>query len=132
MLGRTFRTIVYPAYFFLASFFWSLRVLTRHPLSKREAELLCEKFQFLIGENFEQAHVQSPLIKYVVVAPFDDINKYIFIVEFSKSRDPFESLNIYAGGQFDVILIAEIISHTTSINYKDLDDYLNEKNQQKK
>ena len=101
--------------------------MARHPLSFEEANHICSNFQYLVGKRLNSGRTVSK-IDSVVVAPFDDVNKYIFMLEFRNRRDAPEALKMYDGNDYDVIVIGVVHGESTEYICKDLESYLAETN----
>ena len=76
------------------------------PFSRKQAERACKDFSTLIGKPLEvRADLCEPIIN-VVIAPFDELNKWIFLQNLNESDDLAEAMSFYQPSYFDVILLA--------------------------
>lgn len=79
------------------------------PYSFAEANELCEEFQYIKGNNYNES--ASSTISAVVVTPFDPVSKNRFVMLFLMLNDAKTVLSMdYAGAQYDVIVISGSIA----------------------
>jgi hypothetical protein len=100
--------------------------MNRQPLNRKEAEELCESYRWLVGRRFNTDPEDTTTVECVAVAPYDDINKYIFIAQYKDCQDVAKALNLYEGEVFDVVVIAQVISERIKVLVTDLRTYLEE------
>ena len=94
------------------------------PLTLRQAQNLARDYQDLVGQSFTQ-NDPCEHIECVAVAPYDEINKWIFVAYYTELKCPDQSIAYYTGHFYDVIVMAWSVSEGRYI-YKDLKVYLNE------
>jgi hypothetical protein len=72
-----------------------------------KANEVCNKFQYLVGKEFDIHLEGSPKIHYVLVAPHDLVAQNIFLAEFRQSHNQEEAMAgiNYKGHYFDVLLV---------------------------
>jgi hypothetical protein len=104
--------------------FVRIYLMERKPLTRIEAEQLSLAYQYLQGQLFD--HDDGSIIQCVTIAPFDPINKLIFLYEYRDSANPEEALEFYCGFDFDVIIVAKIEGKQPSLAYRELAAYLND------
>jgi hypothetical protein len=102
--------------------------MSRTPLTKEQAERISKDYQYLIGKEFINEHSVAATIEAVTVAPYDDINKYIFLLAYCECRDLRAALNNYEGHVFDVLLVGKCSSETAELVHRELIPYLKENN----
>jgi hypothetical protein len=97
--------------------------MTLMPMTLAEAEHLCDLYSILKGEVLCGCGEQQNLIDSVAVAPFDRLNKWIFVYFFLETDDIKQSIEFYKYSDFDVVLMSR--DHANNeITYKDLRSYL--------
>lgn len=64
---------------------------------------LCNTYQHIRGTAF--AGPPRGIVECVAVAPFDNINKFIFLEFYKESGDPMKALEFYKFPYYDVIFI---------------------------
>ncbi len=92
------------------------------PLSLVQARKICKHYQFLKGRILAARSDLSEPILHVVVAPYDELNKWIFLQNFSECGDSEQALEFYKPPYFDVILIARF-KHQEGYYFQDLRTY---------
>lgn len=102
--------------------------MTRTPLTREQAERICKDYQYLAGRAFENEHSVAATIGAVTIAPYDDINKYIFLLAYCESGDLKTSLDSYVGHVFDVLIVGKCTSETAELVHRELIPYLKEHN----
>ncbi|MBS1584628.1 MAG: hypothetical protein JSS82_03705 [Bacteroidetes bacterium] len=102
--------------------------MTRTPLTREQAERICKDHQYLAGREFKNEHSVAATIEAVTVAPYDDINKYIFLLAYCESNDLKAALDSYVGHVFDVLIVGKCSSETAELVHKELIPYLAENN----
>jgi hypothetical protein len=102
-------------------------IVTRHPLTIDQATSICSDFQYLIGRKFSNKDIFAT-IACVVVVPYDEVNKYIFLLEYRNCQDAVQALDMYDGASYDVVILGKIQSDKTQYVCKELDTYLSENN----
>jgi hypothetical protein len=92
------------------------------PFSRRQANLIVRDFEHLVGASIEgQPDFYHP-IECIAIAPWDEINKWIFLQFYMDSRDAKEAITHYKNNFFDVILIARF-KDKDWVTYRDLRSY---------
>ncbi|WP_276134996.1 hypothetical protein [Polluticoccus soli] len=102
--------------------------MEKQPLTRQQAEDLREQFSHLVGQPLNTGVDDSLVIDCVAVVPYDDINRYIYLIDYRECRDVIEALGFYVGPLFDVVLISVMKSDRTQVFYKELRTYLQEQN----
>jgi hypothetical protein len=102
--------------------------MPRTPLTLLQAERLSQDFQHLKGQVFSNDYALAATIEAVAVAPYDDINKYIFVLAYREHSKPEEALKLYKGPLFDVLVLGKLVSDRVQVVYRDLASYLLENN----
>jgi hypothetical protein len=98
--------------------------MTKSPLSLSQARLVCKEFRYLTGRPYHNELPDILKIDCVSVAPYDEVNKHIFITEYKDCSDPDQALKLYEGKLFDVVVISKIVSDKVEYKYQTLHDYL--------
>ena len=78
------------------------------PFSFEDAEEICEDFEDLIDTEFKAKSGDTSieyLVDAVVVCPFRDAERAIFLGEYYRSKHQKEALGTYYGNEFDVVLL---------------------------
>lgn len=73
--------------------------------TKDEANDICEHYTYLIGTSYIEELKTKGIIECVTIAPYDDLNKWIFFQSYLENRDPVKAIKYYQVPFFDVILI---------------------------
>lgn len=89
------------------------------PFTLRQAKVLCKDLQTLVGTHFDAGHQGGRKVACVALAPFDDINKWIFVSNYLSYQDAEVALDYYNGPFFDVLVIAEISKELNKDDYYD-------------
>lgn len=101
--------------------------MTREPLARKDAELFAQSNQNLIGQNYSQGATSSYRIELVTLAPYDDVNQYIFIKQYENGATLKQALEDYKGQLFDVIVITHVDPGKPGVAFRSLEEYLLEK-----
>ena len=101
--------------------------MNKEPLARKEAEQLALSNQDLVGQNYSQNATSSYRIEFITLAPYDDINQYIFIKQYESGATLSQALEDYNGQLFDVIVITHIDSEKAGLAFRSLQEYLWEK-----
>lgn len=88
-----------------------------------EAEHFCDLYSILKGEVLCGSGDQQYIIDTVAVAPFDRLNKWIFVYFFLETNDLQQSMDFYKYSDLDVVLMSRDMANNEII-YKDLRSYL--------
>lgn len=91
--------------------------------SKRTAEAICSAYAHLDKQPYIINGVRKGLIECVAVSPFDDVNKWHFLQEYTNCRHPVKALAFYKPTFFDVILILQIDGEK-DLSFEDIRTYL--------
>jgi hypothetical protein len=94
-------------------------------LTLQEAKALCNDFQHIIGRPYTESTSWSPVIS-VVVAPYEDINKWIFSRYYAEGRNAMNALSFYKEHTYDVLVFSASASNPKWLTYTDLRSYLAE------
>jgi hypothetical protein len=95
------------------------------PVSMSEATEIVKQFEYLKGKSFEPGAEPWFPIEAVAVAPWDDINKRIFIEYYKTKKNPREALRFYQGPYYDVIVIC-CLKESDWYVFKDIASYCKE------
>jgi hypothetical protein len=96
-------------------------------LTLAQASVVCQQHQFLVGHALTTEPTDISIIECVMVAPHDDIKKWMFARRYLDGAFPAIGEDIYASLYYDVILLARYRSDTDRVLYTDLDSYLENK-----
>lgn len=96
--------------------------MKREPFTLLQAKNIADRYQYLVGQPYGEDG-NSPLISCVAVAPFDELNKWIYINFYADERDPQKALKYYYYPYYDVLVIAPS-SECPGYSYKNIRDYL--------
>lgn len=102
--------------------------MPRTPLTLPQAEKLSDDFQYLKGQVFNNEYALAATIEAVTVTPYDDINKYIFVLAYREHGNAEEALKLYKGPLYDVMVLGRLVSDRVQVVYRDLASYLLENN----
>lgn len=92
-------------------------------LSLVEARLLCRQYQHLSGRILLNEPTDLYKIECVAVAPYDDINKWIFAHNYVNGDNLENAMAFYKGPYYDVLLLARNAGDDSVIVYKSLHNY---------
>ena len=88
------------------------------PYSLNEAIELCADYQFLSGRNFDNT---DSIIRHIVVAPFDEESKEIFLLYFRIVQDSTTILTeVYSGMLFDILVIGKSVVDQNEVAHQSL------------
>jgi hypothetical protein len=76
------------------------------PFTLDEANEIAEDFEDLIDTDFSVSKTLVFMVDNVVVSPFNEADKMAFAENYHRTKDKTESLALYEGDEYDVILIA--------------------------
>ncbi|RYD59089.1 MAG: hypothetical protein EOP56_02345 [Sphingobacteriales bacterium] len=93
-------------------------------LTYEQAIVICSQHQFLLGRELCVSGKGCGIIEMVVVCPFDDINKYIFIKDLTEYGNPSSALDFYLHDLFDVLVVAKDYNGLKTLVTQDLRTYL--------
>ena len=96
------------------------------PFTFKQAQAVCADHQYLIGSPVNKGWRVVGMIEAVVVTPFDNANKHLFIEEYKENRNGEKSLQFYKGGIYDVLVLSRSVISKSSIDATDLEKYLSE------
>jgi len=74
-------------------------------LTRRRAQELCQSLKHLAGTIHTTADEKTGIIECATIAPFDDVNKFIFLEYYRECRNVSTALEFYRIPYFDVVLI---------------------------
>lgn len=95
------------------------------PFSLEEASEICEDFEDLIDTEFKISASPLLLVEDVVIAPFSEADKRIFINSYSDSRNAENALNQYTGSNYDVLLITSSEEPRSTFSFVDIRTFAN-------
>jgi hypothetical protein len=84
------------------------------PFSQKQAEKVCKEYKKLIGKPLPARADLSEPITHILIGPWDELNKWIFLEEFNKCKNVETAMEFYKLSVYDIILLAR---------YKDRDEY---------
>lgn len=102
--------------------------MPRTPLTLPQAEKLRDDFEYLKGQVFNNEYALAATIESVTVTPYDDVNKYIFVLAYREHGNAEEALKLYKGPLYDVMILGRLVSDRVQVVYRDLASYLLENN----
>jgi hypothetical protein len=91
--------------------------------TKRKAEAICRAYQYLDKQPYTINGVTTGLIECVAVSPFDNVNKWYFVHEYTSCRHPVKALEFYKTIFFDVLLVLNIDGED-ELTFEDIREYL--------
>lgn len=103
--------------------FRTLKEMAKNPLTLSQAKILWAEFQTLRGMPFREG-AATP-ISHVVIAPYDEINQFIF-VSFLDKENFEETLKSYGGCLYSILVMAKSTAENEIWLFRDLLDYLEE------
>ena len=96
--------------------------MKKAPYSFAEAQMLCNEYQYLIGQPFDKSNQQP--INSIVVSPFDQMSKKRFIIYYLLFNDADMALaHEYKGLLFDILVIAGA-NHQQELYHEDIHIWL--------
>jgi hypothetical protein len=101
--------------------------MKHEPLTLQEAKAFCADFQNLVGRQYSQSSSWTPVIS-VVVAPYEDINKWIFSRYYAEGRQAANALSFYKEHNYEVLVFSASVTNPKWLTYTDLRSYLAENN----
>jgi hypothetical protein len=102
--------------------------MEKQPLTLQQAQRLQDHFMYLVGEPLNTGSSDGFVVTCVAVVPFDEVYKYIFLLDYRQCDDPAAAIAFYQGMLFDVAVISRVVSDKVQILHKDLHVYLQERN----
>ena len=98
------------------------------PFTRLQAKAISEAYQYLLKDPFYgDGGEQKGLIECISIAPYDEINKWIFIQHYKDYRCAGKALEFYHVPYFNVTVISDRI-HTDDFAFADLVTYLHRVN----
>ena len=94
------------------------------PLTFEQATSISEHYQYLKGRELCVTGKGCGIIEKVVISPYDDINKYIFLRDLTEHGNPIAALEFYPSGLFDVLLVARDYNGLKTLVTQDIRTYL--------
>lgn len=92
------------------------------PLSLIQAKKICQHYHHLRGRPLlARADLREPIV-YIVISPHDELNKWIFLQNFSETQDNDRALEFYQPPYYDVLLLAKF-RDKNAFYYQDLRSY---------
>ena len=74
-------------------------------LNLSEAKALCNLYQNMVGLLFSEKSSEWGAVECVAVAPYDEINKHIFLEYYRQEGNAVRALRFYTVPYYDVVLI---------------------------
>lgn len=92
-------------------------------LTLRGAQALHSSYQHLVGSTYAKDNEDIARIIEVAIAPFDDINKWLFLNNYTVTNDVVKALQFYQPPFYDVIAILKPFE-SDKLSYVDIRTYL--------
>src|SRR5690606_8063047 len=96
------------------------------PFTFKQAQAVCADHQYLVGGQINKGWRVVRTIEAVVISPFDNANKHLFIEGYKENRNGEKSLQFYDGGIYDVLVLSRSVISKSSLDATDLEKYLSE------
>ena len=97
------------------------------PFTLDEAAEICEDFEDLKDSEFTLFPATTYLVEDVVICPFNEADKAVFIANYISDRDGGRALVFYNGDQYDVILFVFDVNDGTALIHMGIRSYAIEK-----
>jgi hypothetical protein len=91
--------------------------------TKRKAEAICRAYQYLDKQPYVIDGITTGFIECVAVSPFDNVNKWYFLHEYTSCKHPVKALEFYKTIFFDVLLILKMDGEE-DLSFEDIREYL--------
>jgi hypothetical protein len=96
------------------------------PYTLIEATELSAEYQFIKGSRYDSSADDATVVEQLVITPFDEISKNKFMLYLHLLNDAEAILNeVYAGSEFDILVIARSSKDEKEILHKNLFTWLN-------
>jgi hypothetical protein len=102
--------------------------MERSPLTLQQAQELRDQFNYLVGKPINANSPGGYVITCVAVVPYDEVYKYIFVMDYRECNDVENAISFYEHRLFDVEVISRVVSDKVQIFHKDLRTWLREQN----
>lgn len=89
-----------------------------------QATAISRDYQYLMGKELCVSGKGCGIIEDIVVAPCDDINKFIFIRDLTEHGNPVAALSFYTSNAFDVLVVAKDYNGLKTLVTQDISTYL--------
>jgi len=89
--------------------------------TREQAEMICCHYQSFVGKPYRNDTRTGWDIECIAVAPFDNLNKWLFVYFYEEKDDVESALSFYGSEQYDVILISRV---NGEITFTDIRSYL--------
>ena len=96
------------------------------PFTFVQATEIAEDFEDLKDTEFNFDTPYEFMIHDVVVSPFHDVDKILFVNRYRQTRDGKDAINFYSRSEFDVLLIAFDVNDDENYTYIKIRDYVDE------
>jgi hypothetical protein len=93
-------------------------------LTFEQATAITNHYQHLKGKELCVSGKGCGIIENIVVAPFDDINKFIFLRDLTEHGNPVSALEFYSKDSYDVLLVAKDYNGHKTLVTQDIRTYL--------
>lgn len=94
-----------------------------HAFNRDIAQEVCKTYRHLAGNEYYENNQLKGTVATVAVAPFDDINKWMFLQNFIETGCPLAAIKDYFVPFFDVVLMVKPIQES-SLFLIDIRSYL--------
>lgn len=98
--------------------------MIKQPFSLQQATALCARFRSLAGKRFFDGNDKGNIIECVSIAPFDEINKWMFVQFYAECRCPNKALAYYQYPFYDILVLAAKNPNSKQVHFKDIRQYL--------
>jgi hypothetical protein len=97
------------------------------PFTVDEAIDIAEDFEDLIDTDFSINKALIYLVENVMICPFKEDDKKLFVSNYHYSKDKDGALDFYKGKDYDVIVLAYDVDDESSFTYIDIRTFANQK-----
>lgn len=100
--------------------------MKHNALSLDEAHHLCQCY----GELAKRVigNYERDVLEQIVVAPYDKLNKHLFLEIYKETHCPMKSLEFYKGTAYDVLAIFRVKDKETELYFRELQPLLDSHN----
>ena len=90
--------------------------------TRMEAQDICDAYQYLEKQPYKENGITLGMVDCVAVAPFDNLNKWLFLHEYVDCKHPQKALAFYMPPYFDVLII--LLMANGNLSFQDIDTYV--------
>jgi hypothetical protein len=103
--------------------------MLKMPYTFYQAQELCEKLQYLVGQAFDVSTDYYSAVECVAISPFDNLSKKSFLLNYLLCTDAEKSLwDDYKGPFFDVVVIARVAENALDLIQEDIATWIKRNN----